>query len=65
MEIKRTAVFGMGALGLLFGLQIAEADGGNAVTFLMNQERAKRHHPSLTVKERKCLYFWALSALLI
>ena len=43
MEIKRTAVFGMGALGLLFGSQIAEADGGNAVTFLMNQERAKRH----------------------
>ena len=43
MEIKRTAVFGMGALGLLFGSQIARAEGEDAVTFLMNQERAKRH----------------------
>ena len=43
MEIKRTAVFGMGALGLLFGSQIARAEGEDAVTFLMNRERAKRH----------------------
>ena len=43
MEIKRTAVFGMGALGLLFGSQIAETEGEDAVTFLMNRERAERH----------------------
>ena len=31
MEIKRTAVFGMGALGLLFGSQIAEMEGEDGI----------------------------------
>lgn len=43
MEIRKTAVFGMGALGLLFGSQIADKAGSDAVTFLMDPERLKRH----------------------
>lgn len=43
MEIRRTAVFGMGALGMLFGSQIADHIGEDNVTFLMDHDRAVRH----------------------
>lgn len=47
MEIRRTAVFGMGALGLLFGSQIVDKDGIGAVTYLMDKDRAKRHQKDI------------------
>lgn len=43
LQIRRTAVCGMGALGLLFGGRIQENLGENSVTFLMDQERVNRH----------------------
>ncbi len=42
-EINRTAVVGMGALGLLFGQRILDTLGGSSVTYLMDSERLKRH----------------------
>lgn len=41
--IKKTAIVGMGALGLLYGEQIQNALGKDAVTFVMDEERFKRH----------------------
>lgn len=43
MEIRNTAVFGMGALGLLFGSQIVDQLGQDSVTYLMDQRRVERH----------------------
>ncbi len=42
-EIQNAAIFGMGALGLLFGQMIAENIGREHVTFLMEVERLARH----------------------
>ncbi len=42
-EIKTAAIVGMGALGLLFGEQIQNALGKEAVTFVMDEERWNRH----------------------
>lgn len=41
--IKKTAIVGMGALGLLYGEQIQNALGKDAVTFVMDEERFERH----------------------
>ncbi len=41
--IKKTAIVGMGALGLLYGEQIQNALGKDAVTFVMDAERFERH----------------------
>lgn len=46
MEIKKTAIFGMGALGLLFGSQITSQAGDGAVTYLMDRDRLERHRDS-------------------
>ena len=43
MEIKTTAIVGMGALGLLYGEVIAKACGREAVRFVMDAERYGRH----------------------
>lgn len=43
MEIKTTAIVGMGALGLLYGEAIAEACGRDAVRFVMDAERYDNH----------------------
>lgn len=42
-EIQKTAIVGMGALGLLYGEQIQNALGKDAVTFVMDEERFNRH----------------------
>ena len=42
-EIKKTAIIGMGALGLLYGEQIQKALGKDAVTFVMDEARFERH----------------------
>ncbi len=41
--IQRTAVAGMGALGLLFGQRIIDTLGPESVTYLMDSERLQRH----------------------
>lgn len=41
--IKKTAIVGMGALGLLYGEQIQNALGKDAVTFVMDEGRFERH----------------------
>ncbi len=43
MEIKSVAIVGMGALGLMYGEQIAEACGSYTVRFVMDAERYARH----------------------
>lgn len=43
MEIKRVAIVGMGALGLLYGEAICKACGRDAVRFVMDSERFARH----------------------
>lgn len=43
MKIKHTIIVGMGALGLLYGQQIQEALGYDAVSFLMDRARLERH----------------------
>lgn len=42
-EIKKTAIIGMGALGLLYGEQIQNTLGKDAVTFVMDEARFERH----------------------
>lgn len=42
-KIRKTAIVGMGALGLLYGQQIQSALGKDAVTFVMDEERLLRH----------------------
>lgn len=42
-QIKRTAIIGMGALGLLYGEHIASADGNNAVSFILDENRFERY----------------------
>ncbi len=42
-QINRTAVVGMGALGLLFGQKIIDTLGMESVTYLMDSERIRRH----------------------
>lgn len=42
-KIRHTAIIGMGALGLLYGQQIQEVLGNEAVTFVMDEERYERH----------------------
>jgi len=42
-EIKQTAIVGMGALGLLFGNQIAETIGADKVYFVADDARVKRY----------------------
>ena len=42
-EIKQVAVVGMGALGLLFGNQIAESLGNDSVCFVADEDRVKRY----------------------
>ncbi len=41
--IRKTAIIGMGALGLLYGDQIARALGPEAVAFVMDPERRERY----------------------
>jgi len=41
--IQNTVIVGMGALGLLFGKQIRDRAGAQAVAFLMGEERKARH----------------------
>ena len=43
MEIKTVAIVGMGALGLLYGEAITKACGYEAVRFVMDEARYKRH----------------------
>lgn len=42
-EIQKTAIIGMGALGLLYGEQIQNALGKEAVAFVMDEARYERH----------------------
>ena len=41
--IQKTAIIGMGALGLLYADQIAEAKGKDAVCFVMDEERLHKY----------------------
>lgn len=38
-EIKKTAIIGMGALGLLYGNQIKEGKGDEAISFIVDKDR--------------------------
>ena len=41
--IRKTAIVGMGALGLLFGQKIAEKMGSDNLYFIMDEARKERH----------------------
>ena len=41
--IKKTAIIGMGALGLLYGNQIKEGQGNDAVSFIVDADRYERY----------------------
>ena len=56
-EIKKTAIIGMGALGLLYGEQIQEALGRDAVTFVMDEERFERHKEDIYEINGKVMCF--------
>lgn len=43
MEIKKTAIVGMGALGMMYGEHIQSALGRESVSFVMDTERYRRH----------------------
>ena len=43
MEIKKVSIVGMGALGLLYADHISRHAGNDAVSFVMDEERLKRH----------------------
>lgn len=42
-EIRRTAIVGMGALGLMYARQITQQAGRESVTFLMDERRLQHH----------------------
>ena len=56
-KIRRTAIVGMGALGLLYGEQIIEAFGYEAVSFLMDEERFERHKEDVYTINGKVMQF--------
>lgn len=56
-KIKHTAIVGMGALGLLYGQQIQEALGQEAVTFIMDEERFMRHKEDVYCINGKVMEF--------
>ncbi|MBR4060456.1 MAG: ketopantoate reductase family protein [Lachnospiraceae bacterium] len=56
-KIRRTAIVGMGALGLLYGEQIMDAFGYEAVSFLMDEERFKRHKEDVYTINGKVMHF--------
>ena len=43
MEIKSTAIIGMGALGILYGSHIRKQCGNDAVCFVMDEKRAEKY----------------------
>ena len=45
-EIKKTAIIGMGALGLLYGSRIVENLGEDSVCFVADAERVRRYRES-------------------
>lgn len=45
-QIKRTAIIGMGALGILFGKEITETMGEQAVRYVMDEERFAKYQGS-------------------
>ncbi len=45
--IQKTAIVGMGALGLLYGEKIATARGPEAVSFVMNPQRLERYRSTV------------------
>ena len=56
-KIRRTAIVGMGALGLLYGEQIMGALGYDAVSFLMDEARFERHKDDEYVINGKVMQF--------
>ena len=42
-EIKTTAIYGLGALGMLFGAKLQKAYGSDNVKFVMDSSRYMRH----------------------
>ncbi len=55
--IRRTAFIGMGALGLLFAQPIADTLGEGSVTFLMDEDRLKRHsQDTYTINGQKRIF---------
>ena len=56
-KIRRTAIVGMGALGLLYGEQIMEAFGYEAVSFLMDEERFECHKEDVYTINGKVMQF--------
>lgn len=43
-KIEKVSIVGMGALGLLYGKQIAETCGADAVEFVMDEARYEKYH---------------------
>ena len=56
-KIKKTAIIGMGALGLLYGEQIQNALGKDAVTFVMDEARYERHKEDIYEINGKVMSF--------
>lgn len=46
-EIKKTAIIGMGALGILYGSYIQQTCGEESVEFVMNEERVEKYRDTV------------------
>lgn len=46
-EIKKTAIIGMGALGILYGSYIQQVCGEESVEFVMNEERVEKYRDTV------------------
>lgn len=55
MHIKKAAIIGKGAVGLLYGSLIARNIGTDAVEYVMDDDRLSRHaEDALTINGRPC-----------
>lgn len=55
--IEKTAIIGMGALGLLYGSHIADHAGSDAVTFVVSDERRRRYRDKIFTVNGKVVDF--------
>lgn len=62
LEIRKTAIVGMGALGLLYGSYIAGRCGKDAVTYVMDEERLERYRKETFFVNGKTVKFPMMAA---
>lgn len=55
--INKTAIIGMGALGLLYGQHIADVLGKDSVSFILDDDRYKRYQSKTFTINGKALDF--------